>query len=205
MNPLAQPLLVLPTFAQPLQLRTRRTLLRQWQDDDVGPWQRMNADPRVRRHFPGLATAQQAQAECDRMRAGIAQRGWGMWVLEIPGRMPFAGTVGLHVTTIAAPFLPAVELGWRLPAEAWGQGYATEAAAAAARFAFERLGLDELVAYTATGNGPSRSVMQRIGMTHDAAGDFDHPGIAADHPLARHVLYRLRCASPHDGYKGNLR
>jgi hypothetical protein len=33
--------------------------------------------------------------------------------------------------------------------------------------------------------------MERLGMTHDPADDFDHPNIAPDSPLRRHVLYRL--------------
>ena len=62
---------------------------------------------------------------------------------------------------------------------------------AAAAFAFDNLELDELVAYTTLDNEPSRRVMQRIGMRHDAADDFDHPGLERGHPMRRHVLYRL--------------
>jgi RimJ/RimL family protein N-acetyltransferase len=87
---------------------------------------------------------------------------------------------------------PAVELGWRLARDAWGHGYATEAARASVRFGFEELGCDELVAFTAAGNVRSRAVMERLGMGHDAGGDFDHPRVPEGSPLRRHVLYRLR-------------
>lgn len=186
------PALVLPCFDGVRELRTRRTLLRQWQDGDLEPWVAMNADPEVRRHFPSVLTRDEALGEAERMRAALARRGWGAWALEIPGVMPCAGFVGLIVPAWESHFTPAVEIGWRLPRMAWGQGYASEAAAAAAAFAFEALQLDELVAITLPGNRPSRRVMERIGMTHDADGDFAHPRLPPDHPMSRHVLYRRR-------------
>lgn len=190
------PALVLPTFDGVRELRTQRTLLRQWTDDDLEPWVEMNADPEVRRYFSHVATREQALAEAGRARAGLARRGWGAWALEVPGVLPFAGFVGLMVPAWSAHFTPTVEIGWRLPQSAWGQGYASEAAAAAAAFALDVLKLDELVAITVPVNQPSRRVMARIGMAHDEAGDFAHPAIAPDHPYSRHVLYRMQRQVP---------
>jgi RimJ/RimL family protein N-acetyltransferase len=85
-----------------------------------------------------------------------------------------------------------VEIAWRLASEHWGQGYATEAAGAALAFGWETLHLPEIVSFTAVGNVRSRRVMERLGMTHDRADDFDHPRLPAGHPLRRHVLYRIR-------------
>lgn len=189
------PALVLPTFDGVRELRTQRTLLRQWQDSDLDAWAEMNADLEVRRHFPGVQTRDEALAEAARARVLLSRRGWGAWALELPGVLPFAGFVGLIVPAWSAHFTPAVEIGWRLPRAAWGQGYASEAAAAAAAFAFEALALDELVAITLPDNQASRRVMQRIGMQHDLAGDFDHPRLPPGHPMQRHVLYRLRRAA----------
>lgn len=185
------PALVLRTFDGVRELRTQRTLLRQWKDSDLEPWVTMNADPEVRRHFSSVCTRDEALGEAGRIRAALAQRGWGAWALEVPGVLPFAGFVGLIVPSWSAHFTPAVEIGWRLPRDAWGQGYASEAAAAAAAFALTVLQLPELVAITIPANEPSRRVMKRIGMVHDEAGDFAHPRIAAEHPMSRHVLYRL--------------
>lgn len=192
------PPLLLKTFAAPLELRSQRTLLRRWTDADAPPWVAMNTDPQVRRHFERTSTEAEALAELQRMRANLERRGWGMWALEIPGRIGCAGTVGLHVTGIDLACVPCVELGWRLNADAWGQGYASEAARAACHFAFEQLGLDELVAYTAAVNEASRRVMQRLGMQHDPLGNFVHPFVAPEHPVAPHVLYRLRRADFHN-------
>ncbi len=87
---------------------------------------------------------------------------------------------------------PAVEAVWTLAAPFWRRGYAVEAARAAIDDGFSRLGLREIVAYTAAVNTPSRGVMERLGMRRDLDGDFDHPRIPTGHELCRHVLYRIR-------------
>jgi RimJ/RimL family protein N-acetyltransferase len=68
---------------------------------------------------------------------------------------------------------------------------ATEGARAVIRYAFENLSLDSLVSFTVPENLRSRSVMEKIGMTHDPYEDFDHPRLPEGHPMRRHVLYRL--------------
>jgi RimJ/RimL family protein N-acetyltransferase len=187
-----EPCLVVPVLAQPVELHTKRCVLRPWKDSDLAPWCAMNADADVRRYFPSVATEEQARGEAQRCRDAIAQRGWGMWALEVPGVFPFAGFVGLAVPRYDAPWIPAVEIGWRLMRTAWGQGLATEAAQAALHFGLTRLDLHEIVAITVPTNTPSRRVMERLGMVHDEAADFDHPRIEAGHPLQRHTLYRKR-------------
>lgn len=102
----------------------------------------------------------------------------------------FIGFTGLSVPRRTFSFSPCVEVGWRLARRHWGHGFASEAASAALEVAFERLQLPEVVSFTTVGNLRSRAVMARIGM-RDAHQDFDHPGIAAGHPLRRHCLYRI--------------
>jgi RimJ/RimL family protein N-acetyltransferase len=99
---------------------------------------------------------------------------------------------GLAVPSFEAAFTPCVEIGWRLAAEHWGRGLATEGARAVVTHAFRDLGLDELVSFTVPHNVRSRRVMEKLAMTHDPAEDFDHPRLPARHPLRGHVLYRLR-------------
>ncbi len=185
------PTLVLRTFAAPVELRTPRVLLRQWKDSDIDAWAAMNADPQVRRYFPAMLSRTQAQAEADRIRGAIAQRGWGMWALEVPGVHSFAGFVGLNVPGFEAPWMPAVEIGWRLASAAWHKGYATEGAAAALDFAFMHLELPQVVAMSVPANTPSHNVMERLGMLHDPGADFDHPRVPIDSPLKRHILHRI--------------
>ncbi len=172
-------------------LRTSRLILRDWRDDDLPAFAAMNADPAVMAHFPSLLDRAASDALAARMRAHHAAHGWGSWAVEVPGEADFIGYVGLQPVSFDAPFTPAVEIGWRLARAQWGRGFATEAARAALGFGFERLDLPEIVSFTVPANARSRAVMERLGMTRDPAGDFDHPRLPDGHPLRRHVLYRM--------------
>jgi RimJ/RimL family protein N-acetyltransferase len=151
----------------------------------------MNADPAVMEHFPCTLTAEQSARMLPWIETGFAERGYGLWAVELPDEAAFVGFVGLSPVDFESPFSPAVEIGWRLAATYWGRGYATEAAASAMSFGFEKLDLDEIVSFTAQGNIRSRRVMERLHMTHDPGDDFDHPRLARPDPLCRHVLYRI--------------
>jgi RimJ/RimL family protein N-acetyltransferase len=170
-------------------IRTERLVLREWREADRDDWAAMNADPEVMEFFPATLDRAQADAAFDRISTALAARGWGLWAVEHEGR--FLGFTGLSPVGFDAHFTPATEIGWRLTRHAWGHGFATEAARAAMRFAFDALALDELVSFTSTANTRSRAVMERIGMTHDPADDFDNPNVAIGNPLRPHVLYRL--------------
>jgi len=176
----------------PSELHTARLHLRRWRASDRAPLAAMNADPRVMAHFPGLLSRVESDAVADRIEAHFEQHGFGAWAVEIDGVTPFAGFVGLTIPRFEAHFTPCVEIGWRLAAEYWGQGIATEGARAALQFGFDRLRLDEIVSFTVPDNLRSRRVMEKLGMTHDSRDDFDHPLLPPGHRLRRHVLYRLR-------------
>jgi RimJ/RimL family protein N-acetyltransferase len=173
-------------------LTTDRLLLRNWRDADREPFAALNADPAVMEHFPSVQTREQSDQLIDRNLPLIEERGWGLWALEVRDTGRFIGFTGLSVPSFEAHFLPAVEIGWRLSKDAWGNGYATEAARASLEHAFGPAGLEEVVSFTATTNLPSQRVMQRIGMVQD--GEFDHPRLPDGHRLQRHVLYRINRA-----------
>lgn len=151
----------------------------------------MGADPAVMEHFPGLLDRAESDALVDRAAAGWDANAFGLWVLERRADGQFLGFAGLSRPSWEAHFTPAVEVGWRLARDAWGHGYATEAARAALAYGFETVDLDEIVSYTVPANLRSRAVMERLGMTRDPADDFDHPRLPPGSPLRRHVLYRL--------------
>jgi RimJ/RimL family protein N-acetyltransferase len=177
---------------QSSEIETERLLLRGWQNRDREPFARMNADPRVMEFFPALLTRAETDAMVARMEGHFRAHGLGLYAVELRQGHEFVGFAGLSVPTFQANFTPSVEIGWRLAAEHWGRGLATEAARAVVRRAFDTLDLDALVSFTTPANVRSRRVMEKIGMTHDPADDFDHPGLPAGHPWRRHVLYRLR-------------
>lgn len=176
-----------------MELIGPRVKLRAWLATDCEPFASMNADPQVMQFFPQLFTPDQSCAAFERLQEGIEERGWGLWAVEINGQ--FAGFTGLAEPTFQAHFTPCVEIGWRFNRQFWGQGYALESARLALRFAFENLGLQEVVSFTARVNKRSERLMQRLGMTPSPKDDFEHPKIPPGHPLRDHVFYRI-CASP---------
>ncbi len=172
------------------QLTTERLVLRRWLPSDREPFAALNADPSVMEHFPSVLTRAESDRLADLISDGFAARGFGFWAVEVASTGEFIGFTGLSVPSFEAHFLPAVEIGWRFRRSSWGQGYGSEAARRALAFAFDDLGLEEVVAFTATTNVRSEALMRRIGMTHDPADDFDHPSLEEGHRLRRHVLYR---------------
>jgi RimJ/RimL family protein N-acetyltransferase len=175
-----------------VQLRSPRLLLRAWRPEDLEPFATLNADPQVAEFLPSTLTRAQSDALAARIAAHFEAHGFGLWVVEVPGEVAFAGFVGLQIPSFEAAFTPCVEVGWRLARACWGRGYATEAARAALGHGFGALGLEEVVSFTVASNRRSRRVMERLGMRRDPAEDLDHPALAPDSPLRRHVLYRLR-------------
>lgn len=148
----------------------------------------MNADARVMKYFPTPLSPQESASFFDRIGNEFATEGFGLYVLEQSIDSKFLGFTGLHRISFAGELHGAIEIGWRLCADAWGNGYATEAAKAALIHA-ATLGIPEVFSFTTLSNLPSQRVMQRLGMEY--IGEFDHPALPAGHPLLRHILYRI--------------
>jgi RimJ/RimL family protein N-acetyltransferase len=173
------------------ELATQRLLLRRWRDSDLAPFAELNADPEVMGHIRDPMTRAESDAFARRIEDQLENDDFGLWALEVRGSGAFAGFTGLARQTFAAPFNPSVEVGWRLAREAWGNGYATEAARAALDFAFGVLELEEVVSITTVRNLRSQAVMRRLGMTRDPADDFEQRHKALGDPLRPAVLHRL--------------
>ena len=173
-------------------MRTDRLILRRWRHSDREPFALMNADPRVMEFFPHPLSAQESDSLADRIEAGFEQNDFGLYAAELIADGSFIGYIGLAAPGFSAHFTPCVEIGWRLAPAYWGRGLATEGAQAIVQHAFSDLGLNQLVSFTVPANLRSRRVMEKLGMTHDPADDFDHPGLPLGHSLRRHVLYRLQ-------------
>jgi RimJ/RimL family protein N-acetyltransferase len=173
-------------------IESERLLLRRWREEDREPFYRLNSDARVMEFFPECLTRAQSDSLVERINEHFEKHGFGLFAAELREDQTFIGFVGLAVPIFNAHFTPCVEIGWRLAADYWGRGFATEGARAVVKYAFEELALDPLVSFTVPENIRSRRVMEKIGMTRDASDDFDHPNVAEGHPLRRHVLYRLQ-------------
>lgn len=173
-------------------IETARLLLREWQDSDLDPFFKINSCPNVCEYLAGPLTQEKSDALVTYIIGHMRQHGFGLYAVEVKDTGEFIGFTGLNIPAFDAPFMPAVEIGWRLAYAHWGKGYATEAAKAVRDYGFSTLGLKEIVSFTVPANVRSRRVMEKIGMAHDTAGDFDHPKLPEGHALRRHVLYRVR-------------
>jgi RimJ/RimL family protein N-acetyltransferase len=176
-------------MAGPSQLTTARLLLRQWRPEDREPFAALNADPTVARHLSSTLSREQSDALADRIDDHFDRHGFGLWAVEVQGGTAFAGFVGLSEVSFDVPFSDRFEIGWRLAADQWGRCYATEAATAVLRAAFDELGLPEVVSFTVPANRPSIAVMERIGLQRRPEWDFDHPRLPVTSPLRPHIVY----------------
>ena len=173
------------------QLRTERLLLRRWREEDLEPYVAMNSDPRVMEFFPSIPTREESLTSAARIDAHFDEHGFGLFAVERPDVAPFIGFIGLGIPRFEAHFMPCVEIGWRLAAEHWNHGFATEGAKVCLEWAFDELGFDEIVSFTAVVNRPSRRVMEKLGMERDPSEDFDHPSVDEGSPI---VLDRAKAA-----------
>jgi len=170
-------------------IHTGRLLLRRWRESDREPFAELNGDPQTLVFFPQTLDRAASDALIDRIEANFEVLGYGLWALEVKETGRFIGFTGLAPMPADVPGAGGVEIGWRLARRAWHHGYATEAARAALRVAFDGVGLDEIWSITAVLNEPSQVVMRRLGMTEVAR--FEHPRIPDGHPVKPHVAYHL--------------
>ena len=171
---------------------TDRLRLRDWREADLDPFVAMNADPVVMEFFPETYSEERTRRFVTLIRERWTQLGYSLWAVERKDTGRFIGYIGLWPATFPAHFTPAVEVGWRLAADQWGHGFATEGAQAALDYGFKTIGLDEIVSFTAAINVRSWRVMERLGMRRDFSGDFEHPNVPEGHPVRPHVLYRIK-------------
>ena len=173
----------------PYIFSTERLNLRRWIYSDILPCIEMNEDNEVMKFFPKTQTADETLAMVQRINARFEENGFGFYVVEEKSTKYFLGFTGFGIPTFESFFTPCIEIGWRFKKDAWGKGYATEAAAGCLRYGFETLQFDKIVSFTSVLNTNSEKVMQRIGMIR--IGEFDHPLIEPGDSLCRHVLYEL--------------
>jgi RimJ/RimL family protein N-acetyltransferase len=151
-------------------LTTERLTLRGWREDDLDHYAAIAADPEVMRFMGGALDRADAWRQIAVFVGHWELRGYGLWVVERDGEL--IGRVGL----LQPEGWPGLEVGWLLGREAWGHGYATEAARAAVEHAWRELGAEELISLIAPDNLPSQRVAERLGMR--PGEDYDLRGTA---------------------------
>ena len=158
-------------------IETPRLLLRDWLEEDVEPYIRHTNTPAVMRWLGGVMSDEEARDTlADRIMRWQRERGFTFWVVERKRDGELLGFCGLKIADgEGSSFNGEFEVGWRLREDAWGQGYAKEAAVASLDYAFDRLGADRVVAVTLAGNAPSWGLMKRLGMRRRADLDYQDP------------------------------
>ena len=139
-------------MADLVELQTARLRLRAWRPEDRDPFAALNADPVVMEHFPAPLTRAESDEMVDRIEGRFAEHGWGLWAAERTDTSTFIGFIGLNIPGFMAPFLPGVEIGWRLAKEHWGRGFAPEGATEVLRYAFEDGDWAEILSWTTVKN-----------------------------------------------------
>lgn len=172
----------------PIYIETPRLVLRDWNRTDLGTFTRMNMDSRVMEFYPDRLSAEETAGFYGRIVKEFADFGYGLYAVERKEDGAFMGYTGFH--NIPAGIVSGgVEIGWRLAAEYWNRGYATEAAAACLDYAAGHLPFGTVYSFTSVLNVRSERVMRKIGMRKE--GEFLHPSIPVGHSLRPHVLYRI--------------
>ena len=172
---------------------TERLVIRNWQESDQSLFHHINSDERVMEFFANRRNRKQSQELLRWLADDIRKTGYGFFALEAKADGQPIGFAGLSLVKFQPLPFGTVEIGWRLAADFWGRGYATEAARELLRLGFEDRGLDEIISFAVPGNTRSTAVMDRLGMRPDPSRDFDHPQVPDSHPhLRRHVLYALQ-------------
>jgi RimJ/RimL family protein N-acetyltransferase len=172
-------------------IETARLVLRGWRDEDRAPFAEMGRSPAVMRYLGAPMTDVQAAEAIARQRAFQAELGHCFWAIERKADAAFLGFCGLKPGTVG-PIAGAIEIGWRLREDAWGQGYAREAALASLDWGWAHLPATSIHAITVPANTASWGLMERIGMVRRPDMDFGHPLFEDDHPLHRHISYEAR-------------
>jgi RimJ/RimL family protein N-acetyltransferase len=158
------------------RLETERLILRDWRGEDWPRFFTGTNTPKVMRWLGGLLDDNGMAATRARVTGCAAANGFCFWAVERKSDGEILGFCGLkRADAPGSSVTGEMEIGWRLREDAWGQGYAKEAATAALDAAFERFGADEVVALTVPGNAPSWGLMTRLGMRRREELDYTDP------------------------------
>ena len=168
---------------------TERLILRDWREEDWAPFWAGTNTSTVMRWLGGVADESKRAAVRDRLLGYREHHGHTFWVVERKDDGALLGFCGLKRTNQKGGPLGAMEVGWRLREDSWGQGYAKEAASASLDLAFDRFGAEEVVALTVTGNRASWGLMERLGMARRADLDFDNSEF--DPETGRIIVYSI--------------
>ncbi len=152
---------------------TERLQLRTWSDADKAEFVRVTNTPAVMRWLGGVQSAESMAAGFERIDGYQRDFGHTLWAVTRKADGALLGFCGLKRVNSPGASCPGdFEVGWRLREDAWGQGFAKEAAIRSLDLAFGRFEAPHVVALTVAGNAASQGLMKRLGMTRREELDF---------------------------------
>jgi len=175
------------------RIETDRLVLRDWRDEDWPRFWAATNTPGVMRWLGGVCDAQQRQKAQSRLISYKADHGHTFWVVERREGGEILGFCGLKRSNQMGGPIGLMEVGWRLREDAWGKGYAREAAIVSLDLAFAKPDVDEVIALTVEANSASWGLMKRLGMHRREDLDFSSDEFDAEtgtiiaHSIARDV------------------
>jgi RimJ/RimL family protein N-acetyltransferase len=173
------------------RIKTERLILREWSDADIGALCSMGQDSRVMEFLGPLMSSTDTEELVQGQIVNQSIFGHCFWPVARKSDSMLLGFCGLNPGPENSPFADKLEIGWRLAFDAWGHGYALEAATAVFGWAWQYLPDDEIFAMTVVGNTRSWQLMDRLGMVRRSEMDFDHPELATSNPLRPQIVYSI--------------
>ena len=171
-------------------IETERLILRPWREEDVPEFARVTNTPAVMEFLGGVRNPEEFRGSYERVTASQEKNGFCFWIVERRSDGALLGFCGLKIGN-TPPIEGEIEIGWRLREDAWGQGYAREAAEATLAWAWRNLDCARVVAITAAGNKRSSCLMERLGMRRLHDMDFEHPDVHIGDKAKPHITYAM--------------
>ena len=172
---------------------TGRLILRDWREEDWPFFWEGTNTPGVMRWLGGVCDGAKRDAAQQRLLSYEREHGHTFWCVERSGDGAILGFCGLKRSNQAGGPLGMMEVGWRLREDAWGRGYAKEAATASLDLAFDRFDAEEVIAMTVQRNTASWGLMERLGMRRREDLDFDNAEFDKEDPVI--IIYSADRAS----------
>ncbi len=166
---------------------SERLGFRYWEDEDSDFYTSLCQDKKVMEFFPHIPSVSEAKGEMFYIDDKLRTAGFGFWAVELKETQELVGDIGMQKVPFESFFTPAFEIGWRVAHKYWRQGFAKEGASRILEYALEKNITNKIISYTAKQNIPSQILMQKLEMIY--LGEFNHPHLDEDHPLAKHLLY----------------
>ncbi len=169
--------------------KSERLGFRNWNENDLTEFEKLNTDLEVMEYFPKPLTEKESSELIERFQKHFDKNGYTYFATETLENEELIGFVGLAFQEYKSDFTPAIDIGWRLKKNAWGNGYATEGAKKCLEFAFSELNFEKIIATCTKKNSKSENVMKKIGM--EKIGEFKHPELKEYPEFEKCICYEI--------------